>query len=189
MNQCRKTYGQQGCALWTKNECKVSEELALAEPLETNVGAIKTCSTNKFGKNFCHDWCNTDCKWGCGEATLFGSDPRNTDNVDYTCNCDQCNSHGLWGCGIATLAGGDNRNKDNVDYTCSCKGCNSCTRASEELSVGDFAAMAKEPSTAFSYVKLAAIFGLGAAFAYVVSETRSKGDGVHARLLEGEMEL
>jgi len=55
------------------------------------------CSQNKFGINFCHDWCNTNGFWGCGVATLGGDDGRNTDNVDYTCDCNGCN-----GCGLAS---------------------------------------------------------------------------------------
>ena len=53
-----------------------------------------TCSINKFETqiNFCDDWCNTESIWpGCGVHTLPGDDPRNTDNVDYTCSCSGCN--------------------------------------------------------------------------------------------------
>ena len=58
--------------------------------------SVPQCSTNKFDTqiNFCDDWCNTEGKWGCGLATIIGSDPRNTDEVDYQCDCTGCN-----GCG------------------------------------------------------------------------------------------
>ena len=54
----------------------------------------ETCSTNKFETqlNFCDDWCNTEGIWGCDELnTLISSDDRNTENVDYNCNCNGCN--------------------------------------------------------------------------------------------------
>ena len=58
--------------------------------------SVPQCRTNKFDTqiNFCDDWCNTEGKWGCGLATIIGSDPRNTDGVDYQCDCSGCN-----GCG------------------------------------------------------------------------------------------
>ena len=58
--------------------------------------SVPQCSKNKFNTqiNFCDDWCNTKGIWGCGLATIIGSDPRNTDGVDYQCDCTGCN-----GCG------------------------------------------------------------------------------------------
>ena len=55
--------------------------------------SVSQCSKNKFDTqiNFCDDWCNTKGIWGCGLATIIGSDPRNTDGVDYQCDCSGCN--------------------------------------------------------------------------------------------------
>lgn len=66
------------------------EELCMG-PAPTTPAPVPQCSTDKFGINFCDDWCNTAGKWGCGQATLGGHDGRNTDDVDYTCNCSGCN--------------------------------------------------------------------------------------------------
>lgn len=72
------------------------EELCLGSTQEeetTPAPLYPQCSTDKFdsGINFCDDWCNTPGRWGCGLATLSGTDPRNTDNVHYTCSCSGCN--------------------------------------------------------------------------------------------------
>ena len=58
---------------------------------------MEQCSTDKFGIDFCNDWCNTDGIWGCGEAIILGHDIRNTDNRDYTCSCTGCNGCGSEG--------------------------------------------------------------------------------------------
>jgi len=62
-------------------------EPTLAKPEE----APEQCSTDRFGLDFCNDWCNNDGFWGCGLATLGAGDARNTDDVDYTCDCSGCN--------------------------------------------------------------------------------------------------
>lgn len=51
---------------------------------------IEVCDT-KFGINFCDDWCDDD-EWHCGFATIMAEDPRNSDNVDYDCDCTGCGS-------------------------------------------------------------------------------------------------
>jgi len=63
------------------------------------------CKDNKFGLNFCSEWCNTDGKWGCGPGTLAKEDGRNTGKKDYTCSCDGCN-----GCGEANEAPDEGEN-------------------------------------------------------------------------------
>jgi len=54
-----------------------------------NKDAFDRCPTNKFGLNFCNQWCNN--WWGCGVGTLVGADGRNTANVDFSCSCAGCN--------------------------------------------------------------------------------------------------
>ena len=81
-----------GSALVYKAESVL--ENAVGKTVYTNAWkSIAQCSTNKFeGQiDFCNHWCNTIEKWGCGEATLKGSDSRNTDGVDYQCDCTGCN--------------------------------------------------------------------------------------------------
>ena len=81
-----------GSALVFKAESVL--ENAVAKTVYTNAWkSVAQCSTNKFESqiDFCNDWCNTKEKWGCGEATLKESDSRNTDGVDYQCDCTGCN--------------------------------------------------------------------------------------------------
>ena len=81
-----------GSALVFKAESVL--ENAVAKTVYTNAWkSVAQCSTNKFESqiDFCNDWCNTKGKWGCGEATLKESDSRNTDGVDYQCDCTGCN--------------------------------------------------------------------------------------------------
>ena len=63
---------------------------------------VPKCEDDKFnpGVDFCSQWCNTPSRWGCDVATFPGTDSRNTDNKDYTCDCDGCN-----GCGDECTVG------------------------------------------------------------------------------------
>jgi len=53
------------------------------------------CSSDKFGINFCDEWCNVEDKWpNCGQNMLEANDPRNTGSANYVCNCQDCNKCG-----------------------------------------------------------------------------------------------
>jgi len=64
------------------------------------------CVDDKFGLNFCSEWCNTEGYWGCGTSMIRGHDSRNTANVDYECSCAGCN-----GCAAAEGTCDHNREK------------------------------------------------------------------------------
>jgi len=77
------------------NDCTFTQtSKSTTPPTPSIVESVEQCSTNKFGIDFCNDWCNTNGFWGCGVAKLGGNNRRNTDNLDYTCSCSGCN-----GCG------------------------------------------------------------------------------------------
>eukprot|EP00931_Biecheleriopsis_adriatica_P007347 TRINITY_DN10863_c0_g2_i4.p1 TRINITY_DN10863_c0_g2~~TRINITY_DN10863_c0_g2_i4.p1 ORF type:complete len:435 (+),score=75.21 TRINITY_DN10863_c0_g2_i4:143-1306(+) len=165
---------QDGACTWHPEEGCFDTEWLEEDGRENYSEAVVQCSADKFGINFCSDWCNVRGKWGCHPATLEGSDPRNTDNVDYSCSClgcngcgeaveqcsadkfginfcsDWCNVQGKWGCHQATLEGPDPRNTDNVDYTCSCSGCNGCGEDSSNTLL--FLAVALGVTTALGFV-------------------------------------
>ena len=85
---------------------------------------VAKCEDDKFDppQNFCSEWCNTANVWDCGHPTLVGTDPRNTDNKDYTCNCGGCN-----GCGDKCTLGTHDCDSNAIckntvgDFTCTCK--------------------------------------------------------------------
>merc|ERR1712038_894406 len=113
---------------------------------------VRQCTDNSFlGINFCSEYCNTPGRWGCGVGTLPGIAPRNTANVDFSCECgtcngcdgglrqctddsflglnfcsEWCNKPGRWGCGVGLLPAFAPRNTANVDFSCDCGRCGGC---------------------------------------------------------------
>jgi len=62
---------------------------------EWSTGCEKQKCGTKFGINFCDDWCNVESYWpNCGQNLLSATDPRNTGNSDFVCNCQDCNKCG-----------------------------------------------------------------------------------------------